>query len=572
MRTFTTPSTRFLKLGACFMLAAVAACLPRANAAPAADSTKVDKTIARENDPVLTAMGAELKRSQSKLRLQEMQRPYYIEYTVTELDEVTSTAAFGALRGQQRQNGRLVRVVVRIGDYKHDSYFGTGEGVLESMPIDGDQLALRHQLWLATDRAYKAALEALSEKEAELKQLMVETPVDDFSKEAPIESIKPLVKIEGDPGTWSETLRATSDLFRKDHQIDSSEAYLDFRATNRYLVNSEGSVTRHGNAVYTMVFTASTQAADGMELERGHGYSVPKLSELPSASTVTADAEKILASLKDLRNAPMVEDSYSGPVLFSADAANSVFTRLVAGNIAGRRPALGNPARTAGEFAAHFKGRVLPEFLTVVDDPSAQTFDHKTLMGAYDVDDEGVKAQPLTVIEKGKLVSYLTSRQPIRDFPKSNGRGRTALGGSPQPGISNLFIKSSQKMSFAELKKKMLDMCKDQGIPYGYYVQTTASDLSPRLLYRIYVNDGHQELVRGAQFGQLDTRALRSDLIAAGDEYEMENRSEPVPRSIISPPILFGELEIKRANRPREKLPQYAPPETVNAPVKVARR
>ncbi len=572
MKTSTTPSKKFLKLGAWFMLAAVAACLPQTNAAPFADSAKVDKTIARENDPVLTAMGAELKRSQSKLRLQEMQRPYYIEYSVTELDEVTSTAAFGALRGEQRQNGRLVRVVVRIGDYKHDSYFGTGEGVLESMPIDGDQLALRHQLWLATDRAYKAALEALSEKEAELKQLMVETPVDDFSKEAPIESIKPLVKIEGDPRTWNETLRATSDLFRKDHQIASSEAYLDFRATNRYLVNSEGSVTRHGNAVYTMVFTASTQAADGMELERGHGYSVPKLSELPAASTVTADAEKILASLKDLRNAPMVEDSYSGPVLFSADAANSVFTRLVAGNIAGRRPALGNPARTAGEFAAHFKGRVLPEFLTVVDDPSVQTFDHKTLMGSYDVDDEGVKAQPLTVIEKGKLVSYLTSRQPIRDFPKSNGRGRTALGGSPQPGISNLFVKSSQKMSFVDLKKRMLDMCKDQGIPYGYYVQTTASDLSPRLLYRIYVSDGHQELVRGAQFGQLDTRALRSDLIAAGNEYEMENRSEPVPRSIISPPILFGELEIKRANRPREKLPQYAPPETVNAPVKVARR
>ena len=567
MTTFS--SRKFTAL----LVLAFAAFAPASFAAvSAADAGKADKTIARENDPVLTAMSAELKRSQSKLRLQEMQRPYYIEYTVTELDEVTSTAAFGALRGEQRQNGRLVRVVVRIGDYKHDSYFGTGEGVLESMPIDSDQLALRHQLWLATDRAYKAALEALSEKEAELKQLMVETPVDDFSKEAPIESIKPLVRIEGDPRVWDETLRATSALFRKDPQIDSSEAYLDFRATNRYLVNSEGSVTRRGNAVYALIFTASTQAADGMELERGHGYSVPKSSELPVAKTVTADAEKILASLKDLRNAPMVEDSYSGPVLFSADAANSVFTRLIAANIAGRRPPLGNPARTAGEFAAHFKGRVLPDFLTVVDDPTVQSFDHKTLMGSYDVDDEGVKAQPLTVIEKGKLVSYLTSRQPIRDFPKSNGRGRTALGGSPQPGISNLFVKSSQKLSFDDLKKKMLDMCKDQGIPYGYFVQTTASDLSPRLLYRVYVSDGHQELVRGASFGQLDTRALRSDLIAAGDEYEMENRSEPVPRSIISPPILFGELEIKRANRAREKLPQYPPPETVNVPVKVAGR
>jgi hypothetical protein len=69
------------------------------------------------------------------------------------------------------------------------------------------------------------------------------------------------------------------------------------------------------------------------------------------------------------------------------------------------------------------------------------------------------------------------------------------------------------------------------------------------------------ELVRGAIFNQLDTRTLRSDIIAAGNDTYVYNRSEPLPSSIVAPSLLFGELEIQRANRTREKLPEYpAPP------------
>src|SRR5262249_27600927 len=103
-------------------------------------------------------------------------------------------------------------------------------------------------------------------------------------------------------------------------------------------------------------------------------------------------------------------------------------------------------------------------------------------------------------------------------------------------------------------------VCKDQGRPYGYYVETTGPQLSPRLLWRVYVNDGHMELVRGALFKQLDTRALRSDIVAAGSDSYVYNRPEPLPSSIGWPSLLFGELEIQRANRPREKLPQYPAP------------
>ena len=108
--------------------------------------------------------------------------------------------------------------------------------------------------------------------------------------------------------------------------------------------------------------------------------------------------------------------------------------------------------------------------------------------------------------------------------------------------------------------KKLIQMCKDQGRPYGYFVETTGPQLSPRLLWRIYVNDGHQELVRGAVFKQLDTRALRSDIVATGTDNYVYNRAEPLPSAIVAPSILFGELDIQRANRTREKLPTYPAP------------
>ncbi len=525
---------------------------------PAPSSASI--TTNDHGDPVLKAMITELKRSQEKLQLGQLQRPYYIDYQVTELQDSTADATLGALRTDQVNRGRLVRVVVRIGDYKQDSYFGEGMGAVEVMPTDNQELALRRQLWLATDKAYKAALSGFTEKQAALKNVETENDLVDFSQEKPAQSVRDLVKPDLDVDKWKQMLRTSSDLFRSDPALQSSNAYLSFRVLNRYFVNTEGTVTRSGRAVYTFVFSGAAQSDDGMWLERSHGWIVTKPDELPKAAEVEKEANQLIATFSALKKAPLVEDDYRGPVLFSADAGTSLFERLIVPNILGIRPDLGNPARTNGEFASYYKGRVLPENFTVVDDPKAKEIDHQSLAGSYDVDDEGVEAQKVTVIEKGVLTNYLLGREPIRDFPHSNGHGRTALAGAPRPQISNLIFKASNGVPFEELKKKLIDMCKDQGRPYGYYVETTGPQLSPRLLYRVYVNDGHMELVRGAVFKQLDTRALRSDIVAAGNDAYVYNRAEPLPSAIVGPSLLFGELEIQRANRTREKLPQYPAP------------
>jgi hypothetical protein len=511
-------------------------------------------------DPVLKAMLAELKRSQQNLQLGELERPYYIDYQVTEMQDIQSDATLGALRGNQNNAGRLVRVVVRIGDYKQDSYFGEGVGSTEIMPIDNNEMALRHQLWLATDKAYKAALNGLTEKQAALKNVEAESGVADFSMEKPQQSVHELAKLDVNLDDWKKKLRTTSDLFRLEPGLEASNAVLHFRVLNRYFVNTEGTVTRSGKAVYTFGFAGSTQADDGMRIERSHAYVVTRPEELPKPEVIASDAQRLIATFKQLRSAPLVEDDYRGPVLFSADAATALFERHVVPNVLGLRPELGSPARTRGKFDSYYKSRVLPDFFTVTDDPGAGKIDGVTLAGDYDVDDEGVAAQPVTLIEKGILTNYLLGREPVRDFPHSNGHGRTAVAGSPRPEVSNLVFTAANGLSNEELKQKLLQMCKDQGRPYGYYVETTGPNLVPRLLWRVYVSDGHMELVRGAVFNELDTRALRSDIVAAGKEPYIFNRAEPLASSIVAPALLFGELAIQRANRTREKLPQYPPP------------
>lgn len=516
-------------------------------------------------DPILKAMLAELKRSQEKLQFGQFQRPYFIDYQVTEVQDYNSDAVLGAIRSDDLNVGRLVRVVVRIGDHKQDSYFGEGTGTIEVMPMDNNELALRHTLWLATDKAYKAALSGLTEKQAALKNVVIDQELPDFSEEKPVESVHSLAKLDTDLDRWKKMLRTTSDVFRSDPDLESSAAGLHFRVLNRYYVNTEGSVTRHGIGSYMYTFAGSTQAADGMRLERSHAYVVTKPDELPGPEEVKKDTEELIGTFAKLRKAPLVEDDYHGPVLFSADAATAMVERFIVPNILGIRPELGNPGRTRGEFSSYYKSRVLPEFFTVVDDPRSKKLQNMTLAGSYDVDDEGVEAHPITVIEKGVLTHFLLGREPIRDFSASNGHGRTALAGQPRPQISNLIVKASNGISFEELKQKMIQMCRDQGRPYGYYVETTVGPgVTPRLLWRIYVNDGHMELVRGAIFNQLDTRALRSDIVAAGNDEYVYNRADPLPSAIVAPSMLFGDLEIQRANRTREKLPEYPAPPLAN--------
>jgi TldD protein len=526
---------------------------------PASASNDASDKTAASSDPVIRAMREELERSKSQVKMENVAAPYYIEYRLSDVTEYSAEATFGALRQNQLTHGRGVRVVVRVGNYKQDSYYGPGVGVVEFAPLDNDSIALRRQLWMATDRAYKMASEALAGKKALLSQYSAEQPFDDFAKAPALQSIEPLAKLEYSAEVWEKALAKSTDLYRSDPKIQSLWARATFRSVNEYFVNTEGTITRQGNTWYLVQLSGETQAEDGMQLGRSPFYMTAKASELPDPAKLESDTAKMLETLKKLREAPLVEEDYRGPVLFSNDAAGDVFYGMIGNNVLGIRPKPGDSARTIGKFSSNYKGRVLPAFLSVVDDPTMKSFQGHGLIGSYAVDEEGVRAQTVAVVTDGMLVDYLLGRMPIRDFPDSNGHGRAAPGQAPGPGIGVLIVKPKDALSSEDIKKRLIELCKEANKEYGYYVETL-SGYEPRLLYRVYVDDGHQELVRGAVFNELDTRTLRNDLVAAGNDPLVSNREGPVPSTVIAPSILFDELEVKRTDKKNAKLPEYPPP------------
>ena len=528
---------------------------------PSPDAAMVAAHTAAKGDGLLEALLTELDRSKTQLKMDQVQTPYYIEYRVNELEDIGAEAAFGALRENQHMHVRVLRVVVRIGDYKQDSYFGRGQGESSILPLDNDPIALRHQIWLATDDAYKAAGQALAEKQAAMKQFSADpNPVDDFAKAPQMIAIEPTASLKIDEAAWKRTLEEVTSLYKEYPDVQSVTASARFSAINEYLVNSEGTVTRSGKTTYNVQLSSSAQAADGMRLSRSPAFMVARPEELPTRDALLGEAKKMLETVVALRQAPIVEEEYRGPVLFAADAGNDIVASLIGQNVLGQKPQLGKPNRTTGAFATSYKTRVLPNFLSVVDDPTLKDFHGKSLVGSYAVDSEGVKAQAVDTIENGMLTNYLLGRQPIRDFSTSNGHGRAAPGSFPGPSLGVLLVKSSETQSPDELKKRVIQMVADQGKAYAYRVETLGPANSPRLLYRVYAKDGHEELVRGAVFSELDIRALRSDLIAVGNDPLVSNRVGGAPTTIISPSLLFDELEVKRADTSKDKLPDYPPP------------
>lgn len=546
-----------------FILIAPSHAAARTDEAKSADvSPMLAANAAAKGDALLEALLTELERSKDHLKMDQVAAPYYIEYRVNDVEDFNADATFGALRDSQVSHVRVLRVVVRVGDYKQDSYIGQGMGEANILPLDNDPLALRHQIWIITDEAYKAAGEELAAKQAALKQFSADpNPVDDFAKAPVTTSLEPTVTLKVDAESWKATLQDMTALYKQYPDVQNVSASAHFGSNNEYFVNSEGTVTRAGKATYSVQFAASAQAEDGMRLGRTPAWTVANASELPTREALVSNAKKTLDTVVALRKAPIVEEEYRGPVLFAPDAANDVVMSLLGSNLVGRKPQLGKPNRTVGAFATSYKTRVLPTFATMIDDPSLKNFEGKSLVGSYDIDSEGVKAQTVTLVDNGSLTNYLIGREPIRDFNTSNGHGRAAPGAPPQPNPGVLIFKSAEPQSPEDLRKRLIQMVSEQGKPYGYRVETLGPGNSPRLLYRVYASDGHEELVRGAVFSELDVRSLRADLIAAGNDPLVDNRIGGVSTTVISPSLLFDELEVKRADTSKDKLPDYpAPP------------
>jgi hypothetical protein len=547
----------FRGLGIC-LLAALTLALP----ARAAD------------DVVMKAMRDELDRSMKQLQLEKLDKPYFIAYRVQDRTQLSASATFGALLSGSVARARYLTVQVRVGDYQRDnSNFlafplranGLTETVL--LPIDDDYQELRRQIWLATDGAYKAALETLSRKRAALENRTTRENLPDFSREQPTTALEPSSPVKMDLARAEALVRNLSTIFRQQPEIFTSSASLEISDTRSWYFNSEGSVTTQESSAANFMAGAQTQAADGMMLPDWVMASARSMEDLPSESELAVQIHAMADRLTRLRHAPLV-DRYTGPVLFDGGAGPELFTQVIAPKFLDMRvPASDNlqietyAAQSASKFQDRLGARALPTFLSVVDDPTQSSYQGTPLLGGHTVDDEGVRARPTTLVEKGILKTLLATRDPVSGIPRSTGSFRT-FGAQP----SNLIVAVENGKSEQELKDQLLSLVKQRSKEFGIEVRRVG-----REIYKVYP-DGHEELMRQGQFDGLDEAAFK-DLAAvsrdltvytipfaayAGRLYTGQPGMPLV--SLVVPSLLFEDLTLKPTAGELPKLPLSKPP------------
>ena len=423
------------------------------------------QSAATATDPVLRAMTDELHRSVAELQFKDLDKPYFIQYIVLDQERYRASATFGALTASDSSRARYVQAQVRVGDYDFDnSEFVTGPGfqgapaagITSQTVIDNDYDAIRHGLWLATDAAYKQAVEQLARKRAFVQNKVRGDQISDFSKETPVTAVGSRRGLDIDKGRWEKQVREWSAVFKEFPEIGESNVVIEAQLTHRYLVNSEGTRTLQPSMIVFAEVDAGTEAPDGMRLRHWIPFNAASFDQLPTAQEISKAIHQMAGDLTALRSAPVLDADYSGPVLFTGQASAEMFARVLAPNLSGQRLPLSDQQQaqtTRSELLDRMNRPVLPRFLSVFDDPTAQRVGNQELLGHYQVDDQGVPARRVSLIEQGVLKNFLMSRRPGKDMPQSNGHGRSGIPGRETAQIGNLFIQSSEGKSYEEISE-----------------------------------------------------------------------------------------------------------------------
>ncbi len=569
--------------------------------------------FAQPSDDVLfRAMRDELERSTRKLQLEKLDKPYFIAHKIVDSDNRTAEATFGALTAQNEHRLRLVSVEVRVGSYMRDSTnffsFRMGpsgvarqfaEGGINT-PLDNDYDEIRRQLWIATDSAYKQALDDYAKKKAVLENRNRTDVAADMSQEKPVKNSEVIVADAVKLTDMTELARSLSELFRSTPAIDNSTVRFSWsHSTTRY-VNTEGTEYFRVTPQVSLTVAADGQAGDGMPLADSESWYGQLMRDLPSGDVIRERVKAMQTRIARLKDAVTI-DRYTGPVLFEGQAAAELLAQTLIPAFIGLPRLVVDNEQFAGAFGADQGGmrdkigsRILPSFLNITDDATVKDYMGTPLLGFYQVDEDGVTARTNKVIERGVFKQLLVSRALVGGAGTNSTGNRRSAGTMP----SNIFVNSTQTATPAELKAKLIAAAKERNSDFGIVIRRIANPTAPkpsgqgRMIsitiggsggtgmsgytiepvvesYKIYA-DGREELIRNLQVAGMSIGNFR-DILAAGDKniaytgaYHNNRRNPfmggpmfagPQLISIVTPSLLFEEVTLQHPIGEAPKLP-----------------
>jgi TldD protein len=534
----------------------------------------------KSDDAVMQALSDELSRSMKNLKLGHHEAPYFMRYTVNSADEIDISSVLGAPPTIEHTKARYLDPDLRVGSYELDNsnFLPTEtkrlEGV-ESVTSEDDYTALRRYTWLKTDEAYKSAIEDLEAKIAYLRGHPLPGRLPDFVHATQVVDLAPLAELSLNEKKVADTVQKLAAIFKEYPHVQRSCVVFKCRRMNRWLINSEGTKIRDSRAKYLLHMMVTAQADDGMPLSDWEVVGAPSEDLLPDFKTLETMARNMAERMTKICSAQRGED-YCGPVMFRGQAAGEFLYTLLGPNICMAEETVGLNSELNNE---HWRNplkdlvgrRILPKYVNLIDNPQLTDFKGTPLIGGYKYDDDGVAGETITIAENGLLRAFCQDRVPTKQAAKSNGH---AYRGRSTPSILELV--SSQVNTPEQMKQKLIELGKDAGLKYVLIVQklndnyqlnenppaTTPRTLErrdapgytrkpgvPSLTYRLNVEDGSEELVRGVEFKEVSLRAFR-DIQAVGDDaaaHFLQPWGEPL-KHVITPSFIVGELELTTQN------------------------
>jgi TldD protein len=545
-------------------------------------SLSVSTLLAVEQSPLLTAMKTELDRSVKEYAHADSIPMYFLSYEVTATETRNLTASYGAVTNEDHNRSRILDMDLRVGDYRMDNTreirggFDFGRMGFEptQLPLQDDDKAIRTAIWEATDNEYKSALEQYTKVKTN-QQVMVEQEDTsaDFSIEKPNVFLGAIAAETCDSVAWEGRLRQLSSLFKDYPFVERSSVSLSLTNDNRYFVSSEGSQIQQGLSYVRFAVQCSGTCSDGMRIQRNEVFDAATVAGLPADSVVIRTIHRLVNELDVLLKAPLAEP-YSGPAILMNRATGVYFHEIFGHRIEGHRQKSESEGQT---FAKKVNQKILPDFISVVDDPTLSEFRGEFLRGHYLYDDQGVKTEKVTVVDKGVLRNFLMSRSPIKGFSVSNAHGRKQAGMSVVSRQGNLMVQSNKECSFDSLLALLKEECRKQGKPYGLifydisggFTQTgrygpQAFKVIPLLVYKYYTDGRPMEAIRGVDIVGTPLASFEQ-IIATGNDYDTFNgtcgaESGWVPVSAVAPSILVSSLEVEKKFKEQQKPPILPPP------------
>lgn len=490
--------------------------------------------------------------------------PYFLSYSIHDTDVTLIGAQYGALTSSMDNRSRSADVVVRLGSPQLDNTHGDHRAAAIHtirLPLTGDRQALARALWAVTDDSYSDALDnylrVKTEAEVRAKE---EDASPDFSQEKPQVHIEaPAAALTINKAAWEPRIVALSRLLRAFPDIYADQAYLAVQSGTDYFASSENARVVTSHRTIGIVVLAMTRAEDGMDLVLSCNFQADSLDHLPAQSEMEKQVRAMGEQLEALRKAPVTEP-FNGPAILSGRAAAVFFHEVLGHRLEGQRQRGDQEGQT---FTKEIGQSVLPDFLSVADDPTLARFDQSALNGFYTYDSEGMPAERVPLIDHGTLKTFLMSRLPIASFAHSNGHGRAQAGRMPTGRQGNLIVSSTKTVSEEELRRQLIAEARRQGKPFGLYFEDISSGFAvtqrnspqafqviPLVVRRVYVDGRPDELVRGVSIVGTPLAAMKKILVT-GDRQALFNgicgaESGSVPVSAIAPAMLLSEIETQR--------------------------